>query len=141
MNCLAGHCHCGNLVVELETQTPSAQLPLRADQCSFCRRHGARTTTDPNGKLRIRVDDPELLLQYRFGQSTADFLICKRCGIYVAAVIVAPEGRAYATLNVNCLDRADELTQAVTPVSYDGESAPERMARRIARWTPTRIET
>ena len=140
MNRLTGQCHCGNLKFKFETRTRLAQLRLRADQCSFCRRHGARTTTDPNGKLRVQVGDPEPLIRYRFGHATADFLLCGRCGIYVAAVIVAPDGKAYGTLNTNCLDRADELTQSVTPVSYAGESASERMARRIARWTPTRIE-
>ena len=140
MNRLSGQCHCGNLELEFETQLLMAQLQVRADQCSFCRRHGARTTTDPNGRAVIRVRNPELLIRYRFGQATADFLVCKRCGIYLAAMVVASDGKAYATLNVNCFDRVDEFTQAASPVSYDGESSGERIARRIARWTPTQIE-
>src|SRR5579859_2220723 len=50
---LRGGCHCGNLGVVLETERDPRALPLRACQCSFCRRHGAVTTADPGGLLRI----------------------------------------------------------------------------------------
>jgi hypothetical protein len=136
MESLTGHCHCRNLVLEFETATPVGQLPLRADQCSFCRRHGARTTSEPGGQVRISALDPGRVIRYRFGLATADFLVCRQCGIYVAAVLPMDDGTAYATVNVNCLDRVDELTQAAAPVSYAGESASERIARRRARWTP-----
>jgi hypothetical protein len=68
---------------------------------------------------------------------TADFLLCVRCGIYLAAVLSTEEGKTYATLNVNCLDRVDEMAQAAEPITYEGESASERIARRRTRWTPT----
>jgi hypothetical protein len=138
MNRLIGSCHCGTIVLEFETATPVDQLQLRSDQCSFCRKHGARTTSDPNGRLRISARDPAQVIRYRFGLGTADFHVCRLCGIYAAAVLPGENGSAYATVNVNCFDRADELTQAVLPVSYEAESAPERIARRRARWTPTR---
>ena len=86
----------------------------------------------------ITVHHPDELLRYRFGLETADFLVCTRCGIYVAAVMT--EGaRCWATVNVNILDAVDRLTQPATPVTYEGESAPERAARRKARWTPAVI--
>jgi hypothetical protein len=139
MERLTGSCHCGSLGLEFETAIAVAQLQIRADQCSFCRKHGARTTSDPNGRLLISPRDPAAVNRYRFGLETADFHVCARCGIYVAAVLLADDGSAYATVNVNCFDRVDELTQAVSPVSYEAESASERIARRCARWTPTRI--
>ena len=40
---LTGRCHCGNLEFALETSLRPEELSLRADTCSFCRRHGART--------------------------------------------------------------------------------------------------
>ena len=94
MERLTGRCHCGNLVVEFDTAIPIAQLQLRADQCSFCRKHGARTTSDPNGRARISVRDPEQVIRYQFGLETADFLVCARCGIYVAAVLTSGDGCA-----------------------------------------------
>ncbi len=135
---LTGRCHCGNLEVALESSLRPEELPLRADTCSFCRRHGARTTSGPDGRLRITIHHPGELLRYRFGLRTADFLICRRCGIYVAAVI-SEGGSTWATLNANALDAVDTLAQVATPVTYDGESVAERSARRRERWTPTVI--
>ena len=83
-----GRCHCGNLELALETSLRPEELSLRADTCSFCRRHGARTTSDPSGHVVITVHHPEQLLRYRFGLRTADFLVCTRCGIYVEDAIV-----------------------------------------------------
>jgi hypothetical protein len=56
------------------------------------------------------------------------------------AAVLDSGGNTYATLNVNCFDRADEFTQTAEPVIYDSEAASERIARRTARWTPARIE-
>jgi hypothetical protein len=139
INHFRGRCHCGNLEVEFDTDLPLERLSLRADQCSFCTKHGARTTSDPSGHVKIIVHDPRLLIQYRFGLATADFLVCKRCGIYVAAVLLAGDS-CYATLNVNALDRVSEFTQRAIPVSYDSETRSERAARRVTKWTPAAVE-
>jgi len=56
---LTGRCHCGNLEFALETTAPGGALSLRADTCSFCRRHGARTTSDPSGHVAITVHHPD----------------------------------------------------------------------------------
>src|SRR5262249_41360754 len=40
-----GGCHCGNLAFRFEASAPLETLGLRADQCSFCRAHGARNTS------------------------------------------------------------------------------------------------
>ena len=90
--------------------------------------------------MKISARDPEQVVRYRFGQTTADFLVCSRCGIYLAALLSTADGSAYATLNVNCSDRVGELTQSVIAVSYEAESASERIARRIVRWTPACVE-
>ena len=135
---LTGRCHCGNVELALESRLRPEDLALRACTCSFCRRHGARTTSDPDGRVVITVHHPEQLLRYRFGLGTADFLVCARCGIYVAAVMNDGSG-CYATVNVNTLDAVDPFTQPAAPVTYEGESAAERAARRRARWTPAVI--
>ena len=133
-----GGCHCGAADVVLETAAPPDALVLRACQCSFCRRHGARTVTDPKGRLRISWRLPDAAVHYRFGLRTADFLLCGRCGVYLAAVI-ADGDRRFATLNVNVLDDRASFTGAAEPVAYDGETADARMERRRRNWTPTTI--
>jgi hypothetical protein len=132
-----GSCHCGAVTVAFRAIRPLAELPLRRCGCSFCRRHGARTVADPGGTLMIRAR-PGALSRYRFGLRTADFLICARCGVYVAAVI-AHEGRLFATLNANTLTVRDSLDQAPPVVNYDGETAEARLARRLANWTPATV--
>ena len=44
---------------------------------------------DPRGRVSIRVREPEQLSRYRFALAMADFLVCRRCGVYLAAVIPA----------------------------------------------------
>lgn len=132
---LTGRCHCGNIAVRFETREDPRALPLRECDCSFCRRHGARTTADPRGRVEISVEDPAELSRYRWGLATADFLVCRRCGVYCAAVL-SEGGEAWATINTLIFDdRAPFLREAAT-VSYDAESAPQRIARRKQSWTP-----
>ena len=132
---IMGRCHCGNIELTFTTALRPEALPLRSDTCSFCAKHGARTTSDPRGAVRFVVRDHDRLLRYRFALETADFLVCRGCGVYVAALLSTPSG-SYATLNANTFDCAPLLTQTVVPVSYDGETADQRIARRRERWTP-----
>ena len=93
-----GSCHCGALGWTFETAISPVAWTVRSCQCGFCKRHGARCTSDPKGAVTFRFDEPEQLFRYRFGLQTADFLLCRRCGIYLGAVIETPDG-AFATLN------------------------------------------
>ena len=133
-----GSCHCGNVRVLFETRRPAHELPVRACRCSFCRAHGARTASDPQGTLSIVVGDVSRLSRYRFALRTADYLVCARCGVYAAAVLEA-DGELFATLNVNVLDGRDAFPVAAEPVAYDGESLEGRIARRRRQWTPTTL--
>ena len=81
-----GGCHCGNLRLSLRLSQAPADTRLRACGCSFCRAHNTRTTSDPDGAVDIRAADWSLVEFYRFGTGTAEFLICKRCGVYIGAV-------------------------------------------------------
>ena len=87
MTTLRGQCHCGNIEVVLTTALSPEQLRLRACTCSFCRRHRARIISDPAGQLEIVVHSDRNLSRYRFGLKTADFLLCRECGVYVGAAI------------------------------------------------------
>lgn len=132
---LEGSCHCGNIEVRFSTEIPPDRLAVRACSCSFCRRHGARTTTDPAGEIRLRLRAPAQVSLYQFGLRASEFVICSRCGTYVAAVM-KENGRSFATVNVNNLFQASELTQPATKVSYDNETEDVRRERRRASWTP-----
>ena len=133
-----GRCHCGNLSVTFDTAQAAGRVPLRECGCTFCRRHGATSVTDPAGSLEVRIGDAELLSRYRFGLGTSEFLICRRCGVYVAAVCVV-DGATYASLNCNVLDDRAAFTQPALRVDYDRETVDDRMARRRRAWTPASV--
>ncbi|HMG47056.1 MAG TPA: hypothetical protein VK614_06320 [Allosphingosinicella sp.] len=127
-----GRCHCGAVRFVFETARP---LAPRACQCGFCRRHGARTVTDPEGSAVLTLGRETL--RYRFGTGTTDFLICHRCGTYVGATAEL-DGQLYVTLNLNAFDDP-RLDLDGAPVSYDGEEAADKADRRRAKWTPARL--
>ena len=97
---LRGACHCGQVQVAFETAMSVADLPLRACGCSFCRRHGTKAVADPSGRLTISAP-PNGLNRYRFGLRTADYLICRTCGAYVAAVIAGNGISTYLTVDAS----------------------------------------
>jgi hypothetical protein len=135
---IAGSCHCGNLEAVFETPSAPEDLVVRSCGCSFCRRHGARCVSDPAGAVRIVVHDPALLLRYGFGLRTADFLVCRRCGVYLGAVMAAE--RAVATINVNTFDPPHPFERAGVPMDYGRETERERRNRRAAGWTPAVVD-
>jgi len=137
MAILHGKCHCGRIEVDFETAIPPAQLQVRACQCSFCRRHGAKTVTDPNGRLIIQYEAGSLD-RYRFGLRTADFLLCRTCGVYVAALF-SDGGEVRATLNAAGMMLAELSDQNPEPVHLDHETVEVRRTRRKANWTPTTL--
>src|SRR5215467_5550919 len=130
-----GGCHCGNLRIEFETAISPAEIELRACQCTFCRKHGSRAVTDPGGHLAIRAAHENHLGRYAFGLRTAEYLICKTCGVYVAAVTIG-ESEPRGIAIVNCLDDRRHFTSPPIAVDYDAESYDERVERRRRRWTP-----
>ena len=86
------------------------------------------------GERRRSVD---AWLRYSFALRTAEFLLCRHCGVYLAAVISTKRG-SFATLNLNTLTPALLDLPSSEPVSYDSESREQRVARREKRWTPVR---
>lgn len=97
--------------------------------------HDALSTSDPRGDLQFSAARPELLQRYRFALRTADFLLCRRCGVYVGAVITAPGG-AFGIINTHALEAVPGDIAAVAAISYDNEDVQARSSRREARWTP-----
>ena len=133
-----GGCHCANISVRLQLSRPPAEMPLRACACSFCRAHATRTLSDRDGLAEISADDWSLVERYRFGSRTADYLLCRRCGVYIGAVCETGSGLR-AVVNTNCLDDRALFTQAPQAPDYDGETTGARLDRRAANWMPARI--
>ena len=131
----AGGCHCGNISVQLRLSRMPEQMPLRSCSCSFCRSHGTRTVSDRDGVAEVTAGDWSQVERYRFGWRTADYLLCRRCGVYVGAVCDTRAGLR-AVVNVNCLDDRDAFTQAPAAPDYDGEATAARLDRRTINWMP-----
>lgn len=133
-----GGCHCGNIHVRLRLTKPPEENPLRACTCTFCRSHRPRMISDPAGSFEVEAADWSLVENYRFGTRTCDFLICRRCGVFIAAV-TDMSADARAVVNVNSLDDRDRFTATPVLHDFDGEAPQARSSRRAANWMPAVI--
>jgi hypothetical protein len=130
-----GGCHCGNLRIEVRLTKRPAEMPVRSCSCSFCQTHGTRTVSDPSGQVEVWASDWSMVQGYRFGSRTADYLICRACGVYRGAVCDTASGRRMV-VNTRCLDDRAAFTADATHPDYDGEATEARLVRRAANWTP-----
>lgn len=134
-----GGCHCGNIRLTFSSGIEPGQMEVRACQCSFCLRHGSLAVADPGGALTIAVKDDALLQRYMFGLRTAEYLICRECGVYVAAMTRDDDPRAIVI--INALDDRRRFDQRPIAANFDLESMEERLARRRARWMPVTMRS
>lgn len=128
-----GSCHCGALSYRLDWPDSAGRLPARRCTCAYCTRFNAAWTSHPEAGLELVGSEPGVASRYRFGTETADFLFCARCGVTVAAVGAAPRG-PIAIINVNTLDRREELDFDRSDSDFEGETRDQRLARRAERW-------
>jgi hypothetical protein len=85
--------------------------------------------------MQIRVRDGAQMERYRFALRTADFLICKVCGVYIGALL--PDGdKGWFTVNVNTFRDPPPPDFPLEPIVYDAENAKDRVGRRETKWTP-----
>jgi len=94
-------------------------------------------TSDPAGSVTFELSDPARVRRYRFGQKTAEFLVCGECGVFVAAVINTA-GNSYAVINVRVLVDVSLNLSSATTMSFGAEHPEQRMERRLRNWTPVR---
>ncbi len=134
-NDFTGSCHCGDIGFTFRTAIELPDWSIRACQCSFCRAHGAQSTSDPAGQISFIASRIESLQKYRFGLRTADFLLCRECGVYIGAVI-ASAGSAFGIVNVRALKETPDDLANIATISYDAEDVDGRVSRREERWTP-----
>ena len=130
-----GSCHCGAIGFTYRTAQRPDRWSVRACQCTFCRAHDALSTSDPQGRLDFVAAKPELLQRYRFGLGTADFLLCRNCGIYIGAAIDTGGGR-FGIINTHALIEPPAGIAVPVPIVYNNENTEGRISRRGERWTP-----
>ena len=135
MTSYAGQCFCGSIGYEYQTAIAPPDWSIRACQCAFCRAHDALSTSDSAGTLLFTAANPDNLQRYRFAMRTADFLLCRECGVYIGAVIETDSGR-YGIINTHSLASIPADIADVAPITYDSEDKQGRVGRRETRWTP-----
>jgi hypothetical protein len=94
--------------------------------------------SDPEGLFELWAEDWSLVEKYRFGTRTCDFLICRRCGVFIAA-ISEMTAEARAVVNVNCLSDRGDFNSAPAVHDFEGETIETRSSRRTANWMPAII--
>jgi hypothetical protein len=127
-----GGCHCGNIRFALTWLPAPAAIPARACGCSFCVKHGGVWSSCAGGALRVTVRDAGLVQRYVFGTRTADFHVCRVCGV-VPLVSSDIAGRRYAVVNVNAFEDFDRSLLQQVPVSFDEERAAQRRVSQRQR--------
>jgi hypothetical protein len=131
VSALTGGCHCGNIAVTVElTKAPDTHHP-RACDCDFCSKHGATWVSDPGGSLAIRIREERDAARYAQGDEIAEMLLCRRCGVLVAALWREPH--VYGVVNAGALDARSEFA-GTQPVSPKKLSAEEKMSRWRSIW-------
>ena len=53
---IPGRCHCGNIAWTLAWEPDPVEIPARAGTCAFCVKHGGVWTSNPAGRLDVRID-------------------------------------------------------------------------------------
>lgn len=130
-----GACHCNALTFRYNTAISPKRWSVRACQCGFCRMHDAHSTSDAAGTLQFHANQTAALQRYRFALRTADFLVCRHCGVYIGAVIEGDLGR-FGIINTRALNNTPADIAQVRAISYDNENVQSRMRRRQEKWTP-----
>ncbi len=130
---IEGACHCGSIRFVLRWPKSEAEIPVRKCGCTFCQKHAGAWTSHPDSELLAKIDDPSSVSRYNFGTKTADFFVCRKCGV-VPFVISEIDSREYAVVNVNTFNEAGSLLSSSSITNFDGEGTDDRLARRKRNW-------
>ncbi|MEM7130367.1 MAG: hypothetical protein AAF702_28845 [Chloroflexota bacterium] len=139
MTTIYGGCHCGNIRYQFvrpdfDPNSDNA-LPVRACTCSFCIKHGGVYTSHPEGTLTAQIEDEARIQRYAFGTETAQFYICKECGVFPFVTSML-DGKTYAVVNVNTFENVTPSALVPSTADFEGEIVEDRLARRQRTWTP-----
>ncbi|MCP4754432.1 MAG: aldehyde-activating protein [Proteobacteria bacterium] len=123
----SGSCHCQNIEFEFHSDLAPSKFPPRACDCDFCIKHGASYVSDPDGILRIKIADKNEVNQYQHGSKTAEFLVCRKCGVFVT-VTYTEEKKVYAGINSNTIMGNSQFgkKEIVSPRKLNSENKVDR---------------
>jgi hypothetical protein len=106
---------------------------IRACQCLFCKKRNGQYTSDSKRKVKIHLQEERFINKYRFATKTADFWICKSCGLL--PVVTARIGDTmYAVVNLTTADNLDISQLAAKHVNSSSEDKASREERRKRTW-------
>ena len=131
----SGGCHCGKLRYTYSFPDVDS-LPARACSCSFCLKHGGVYTSHPAAELVVDATEPDNTGLYRFGHETAEFVLCRTCGVLVYAQCKI-DGTLRAVLNINTFDDDDGPVFDRSVTNFDDETVAQRLERRERNWIGT----
>lgn len=129
---IQGQCHCGNLSSHLDLPEHTASLTLYGCSCSFCRLHACTWLGEPAQKLTLSAESPEQSTWYATGQLAPNYLLCRRCGVVLAAVSYFEEAW-YAILNAQTA-LLPALPQDFLPFRQTNLTDQQRLTLRRQRW-------
>ena len=135
---LRGSCYCGNIRFVFVTDKSDDELPKRECQCGFCILHGRIATSDRDGELRIAIVAPENVSKFRFGHRTADFYVCRECGM-IPVVTSEIDGAIRGIADVRMIEGFVWSRSETSRHDFEGEEVDDRLDRRKGYWTGTVI--
>ena len=135
---LRGSCYCGNIRFVFVTDKSDDELPKRECQCGFCVLHGRIATSDRDGELRIAIEAPKNVSKFRFGHQTADFYVCRECGM-IPVVTSEIDGATRGIADVRMSEGFAWSRSETSRHDFEGEEGDDRLDRRKGYWTGTVI--
>ena len=135
---LRGSCYCSNIRFVFITDKSDDELPRRECQCGFCVLHGRIATSDRDGELRIAIEAPENVSKFRFGHRTADFYVCRECGM-IPVVTSEIDGATRGIVDVRMIEGFAWSRSETSRHDFEGEEVDDRLDRRKGYWTGTVI--
>ena len=131
--------HCKNIRYRLISKLPSDRLPTRTCDCSYCLKQNGIYTSDPDGRLEYSVTNRTDLNCYQFGHKTANFYVCKKCGV-MSFILSEIEGKVYGIVNLCALGDLKVSTLPHDRRDFEKESLDERASRRKKYWIGNVVE-
>jgi len=129
---IEGGCHCGNINYIYKTEVATNKIPLRKCGCSFCSKQGAIYTSDPNGKLIVKIESKKHINNYQFSTKQVNFVFCTKCGVMPLSTTKINQ-KLYALINVNTSNKNINKS-SVTETDFSKETVSESIERRKSKW-------
>ena len=106
-----GSCHCGKVVIEVETDIDQ----VIECNCSICSRKGYLLAFAPRVAMKV-VQGEDSLTTYQFNTHNIRHRFCATCGAATFGEGQNPAtGEPMAAINVRCLDDVDPSALTITP--------------------------